>query len=198
VTHIRSSQAAPPTKRATDWRASAACREEDPELFHPIGTSTAALQDTEQARAICRRCPVVADCLDYALNAPVHDGIFGGLTEKERAKIRRAKARRASTPVLAQRAAVARRPPTRPRTLQSIYDENTTLLRGDHYVWTGTAEIRFKGRKYTPHRLAFTLDRGHYAEGKVQPGCGVPGCVTGRHLTDGAERAARPSARATA
>ncbi len=178
---------------AVDWRAAGLCITEDPELFHPVGTSTAALRDTAMAKAICNRCPSIADCLDHALNTPVHDGIWGGLTEKERASIRRARARGASEPVLAKRAAAARRPPSKPRTLQSIYDESTTLLREDHYAWTGPTEIRFKCRKYTPKQLAFTLDRGRYPIGKVLPECGVPKCATGRHLMDQVERAARPA-----
>lgn len=192
MTHIR---AAAPNNLApaVDWRAAGLCVNEDPELFHPVGTSTAALRDTKTAKAICNRCPSIADCLAHALDTPVHDGIWGGLTEKERAAIRRAKVRGISEAVLAKRAADARRPPGKPRTLQSIYDESTTLLREDHYAWTGPTEIRFKCRKYTPKQLAFTLDRGRYPEGKVLAECGVPRCVTGRHLMDQAERAARPA-----
>lgn len=179
---------------AVDWRAAGLCVNEDPELFHPVGTSAAALKDTAQAKAICNRCPSVADCLTYALDTPVHDGIWGGLTEKERASILRARTRRNLTAeAIAARAAAARRPPRKPRTLQSIYDESTTLLREDHYAWTGPTEIRFKGRKYSPKQLSFTLDRGHFPEGKVLTDCGVPRCATGRHLTDQAERAARPA-----
>ena len=178
---------------AVDWRAASLCRTEDPELFHPVGTTAAALSATEQAKAICRRCPSIAACLDHALTTPVHEGIWGGLTEKERRAILRAKARGTSVPVLAQRTVAARRPPKKPRTLQSIYDESTTLLREDHYAWTGPTEICFKGRKYSPKQLAFTLDRGRYPEGKVLPDCGVPRCATGRHLMDGADRAARPA-----
>ena len=184
---------------AVDWRAAGLCITEDPELFHPVGTTAAALRDTATAKAICNRCPSIADCLDHALTTPVHDGIWGGLTEKERAAIRRAKVRGIDEAVLAERTAAARRPPKPPRTLQSIYDENTALLTEDHYTWTGLAEINFKGRKYSPKQLAFTLDRGRHPDGKVLADCGVPGCVTGRHLMDGAERAARPAkARASA
>lgn len=178
---------------AVDWRAAGLCLTEDPELFHPVGTTAAALRDTAIAKAICNRCPSIAACLAHALNTPVHDGIWGGLAEKERRSILRARARGASEPVLAERAAAARRPPKPPRTLQSIYDENTALLTEDHYTWTGLAEIKFEGRKYSPKQLAFTLDRGRYPDGKVLADCGVPGCVTGRHLMDGAERAARPA-----
>ena len=38
-----------------DWRDHAACRHEDPDLFHPIGTSGPTLMQTEEAKAVCRR-----------------------------------------------------------------------------------------------------------------------------------------------
>ena len=42
-----------------DWRHRAACRDEDPELFFPIGNTGPALLQIEEARAVCRRCEVV-------------------------------------------------------------------------------------------------------------------------------------------
>ena len=44
---------------AMDWRHRALCRDEDPELFFPIGTTGPALVQIEQAKAVCQRCPVV-------------------------------------------------------------------------------------------------------------------------------------------
>lgn len=179
----------PDTKRAADWRDTALCAAEDPELFHPVGTSTAALQDTEQAKAICRRCPSVTDCLDHALNTPVRDGIWGGLTEKERRSILRARARGLDEAAAAARIEAARQPPKPPRTMQSVFDESTTRLHGGHLAWTGLTEVKFGGRKYSPKQLAFTLDRGHFPDGRVLVDCGVAECVLARHLTDWAERA---------
>lgn len=184
----------PDTEPAVDWRAAGLCLTEDPNTFSPVGTTAAALRTIAKAKAICGRCPSITACLSHALDTPVRDGIWGGLTEKERASILRAKARGTSAPVLAKRTAAARRPPKLPRTLRSIYDENTIHLCDDHYVWTGRPEIRFKGRKYSPKQLAFTLDRGRYPEGKTLPDCGLQRCVTGRHLMDAADRAARPKA----
>ena len=40
-----------------DWRHRALCRDEDPELFFPIGTTGPAVVQIEQAKAVCRRCP---------------------------------------------------------------------------------------------------------------------------------------------
>ncbi|NBU30017.1 MAG: WhiB family transcriptional regulator, partial [Actinobacteria bacterium] len=50
-----------------DWRHDAACRDADPELFFPIGNTGPALGQIEQAKAICRTCSVMDDCLRWAL-----------------------------------------------------------------------------------------------------------------------------------
>ena len=71
------------------WRAEALCRDTDPELFFPIGTTGAALVQIEQARAVCRQCPVQADCLDFALTTNQDSGIWGGTSEEERRVLRR-------------------------------------------------------------------------------------------------------------
>ena len=72
---------APP--RADDWRHRSACRDEDPELFFPVGNSGPALVQAEQAKAVCRRCPVVNACLSWALGN-ADDGVWGGMSEEER------------------------------------------------------------------------------------------------------------------
>jgi WhiB family redox-sensing transcriptional regulator len=76
------------------WRSQALCRDTDPDLFFPIGTTGAALVQIEQARAVCRQCPVQADCLDYALNTNQDSGIWGGTSEEERRTLRREHAAR--------------------------------------------------------------------------------------------------------
>lgn len=69
------------------WRARAACRGADTNLFFPErGESTAA------AKAVCAGCPVASECLDYALDTLEHHGIWGGLSERERRKVRRQRA----------------------------------------------------------------------------------------------------------
>ncbi|MGY3200173.1 WhiB family transcriptional regulator [Streptomyces sp. TE5632] len=79
-----------------DWRTRAACRDEDPDLFFPIGTSGPALLQTEQAKAVCRRCPVREQCLDWAMDSGQSLGVWGGTSETERRALkRRLKARRA-------------------------------------------------------------------------------------------------------
>lgn len=66
------------------WREYAACRNQDPEIFFPVGSSGPALEEIEMAKSICHRCPVREQCLDYALRTGQDYGIWGGLTEDER------------------------------------------------------------------------------------------------------------------
>lgn len=73
----------------SEWRDLAACREEDPELFFPIGTGPAADAQVERAKAVCQRCPVAEHCLAYALSSGQDAGIWGGHTEEERRALRR-------------------------------------------------------------------------------------------------------------
>ena len=79
-----------------DWRNSAACRTEDPDLFFPIGTSGPALLQTEQAKAVCRRCPVREQCLQWALRTGQSTGVWGGTSEEERRALKRRTAARRS------------------------------------------------------------------------------------------------------
>ena len=44
-----------------DWRHRAICRDEDPELFFPIGNTGPALLQIEQAKMVCRRCPIAME-----------------------------------------------------------------------------------------------------------------------------------------
>ena len=59
-----------------DWRHRAACREEDPELFFPIGTTGPAILQVETAKQVCQRCDVSGDCLEWAIETgqevPLH------------------------------------------------------------------------------------------------------------------------------
>ena len=49
-----------------DWRDRAACLDEDPELFFPIGNTGPAILQIEEAKAVCRRCEVIDTCLKWA------------------------------------------------------------------------------------------------------------------------------------
>jgi WhiB family redox-sensing transcriptional regulator len=77
-----------------DWRQRAACLDEDPELFFPVGTTGIALDQVEKAKQVCRRCEVTEPCLDWALETNQDAGIWGGLSEDERRTLRRSRLRR--------------------------------------------------------------------------------------------------------
>src|SRR4030081_88518 len=83
-----------------DWRHRAACRDEDPELFFPIGTSGPAVLQVEQAKAVCRRCSVVDDCLQWALETGQDAGVWGGMSEEERRAVKRRGGLRVRAPSL--------------------------------------------------------------------------------------------------
>jgi WhiB family redox-sensing transcriptional regulator len=72
-----------------DWRHLAACREEDPELFFPIGTTGPAVLQIEEAKAVCRSCSVIDDCLSWALESGQDSGVWGGMSEDERFALKR-------------------------------------------------------------------------------------------------------------
>ena len=64
------------------WRQRAACRGVDPDTFYP-----SAEEEAEEAKSICRVCPVRESCLEYALANRERDGVWGGATERERRRI---------------------------------------------------------------------------------------------------------------
>ncbi|WP_328344877.1 WhiB family transcriptional regulator [Micromonospora sp. NBC_00421] len=76
-------------ERPRDWRDAAYCRDKDPELHFPVGTSGPALIQTEQAKANCRRCPVKDECLSWALDSGQDHGVWGGMSEDERRAVKR-------------------------------------------------------------------------------------------------------------
>jgi WhiB family redox-sensing transcriptional regulator len=72
-----------------DWQQAAICRQADPELFFPIGTTGAAVAEIQRAKAVCARCPVQRPCLTYALATRQEFGIWGGRDEDERRLLHR-------------------------------------------------------------------------------------------------------------
>lgn len=185
---IRTSYAPDTLAPAPDWRRSGACRTEDPDLFFPKGYEGApTLCQIEEAKAVCRRCPVRDACLAYALDNHIGDGIFGGLTDQERASIRRRAQRRNLPPETAAAQTEEARQPRRERTLQTIFEDNTRLS-GGHLAWTGPRKVGFRGKFYTPKQIAFITGRGRKPEGSSRSACGVSSCVLPTHLTDQADR----------
>lgn len=72
-----------------DWRHDAACRDVDPELFFPIGNTGPALLQIEEAKSVCRRCPVSEPCLYWAIDTGQDAGVWGGTSEDERRALKR-------------------------------------------------------------------------------------------------------------
>jgi WhiB family redox-sensing transcriptional regulator len=77
-----------------DWRLRAACKDQDPELFFPVSEKGPGARQAHRATAVCARCPVRSECLEYALDNGLDHGIFGGTTESERRTLRRAQTAR--------------------------------------------------------------------------------------------------------
>ena len=76
----------------SSWRRNASCKDTDPELFFPIGTTGQALIQITEAKVVCDECAVRGKCLDFALETNQDWGIWGGMSEDERREIRRRRA----------------------------------------------------------------------------------------------------------
>ena len=66
------------------WQERALCAQTDPEAFFPEKGGS-----TREAKKVCTQCEVRAECLDYALAHDERFGIWGGLSERERRKLKR-------------------------------------------------------------------------------------------------------------
>lgn len=78
-----------------DWHEFANCLGVDPDLFFPERGAS-----TREAKEVCRGCVVREECLEFALTNGEKFGIWGGMSERERRRLRRARS-------LAARAAAA-------------------------------------------------------------------------------------------
>jgi WhiB family redox-sensing transcriptional regulator len=67
-----------------EWKEKAACRNLDTSLFFPDSEA-----DAGPAKEVCAGCPVREQCLQFALDTRQRDGVWGGMTETERRRIRR-------------------------------------------------------------------------------------------------------------
>ena len=75
------------TDEDSGWQLAANCLSVDPDLFFPERGAS-----TKEAKAVCQGCEVRNDCLEYALANGEKFGIWGGLSERERRRIRRQRA----------------------------------------------------------------------------------------------------------
>jgi WhiB family redox-sensing transcriptional regulator len=87
---VRVSEVLIPLAHGTDdgeelgWQERALCAQTDPEAFFPEKGGS-----TREAKKVCRACEVRAECLEYALQHDERFGIWGGLSERERRKLKR-------------------------------------------------------------------------------------------------------------
>jgi WhiB family redox-sensing transcriptional regulator len=73
----------------TEWRDVAACRDSEPSLFFPIGSTGPAIDQIAAAKQICSLCSVQEECLQYALESNQESGVWGGYAEDERRRLRK-------------------------------------------------------------------------------------------------------------
>ena len=78
---------ADPAVSEPDWHDQANCLGVDPDLFFPERGAS-----TREAKEVCRGCVVRLECLEYALSNGEKFGIWGGLSERERRRLRRQRA----------------------------------------------------------------------------------------------------------
>jgi len=84
-------------RAAADWREASACQRADPDLFFPIAMTGHGQEQIAKAKAICARCSVRQECLEFAqAHDPLH-GIWGGTTPEDRQRARRRAQRAART-----------------------------------------------------------------------------------------------------
>ena len=75
---------AAPITEERPWVVFSACRDKDSDLFFPESRGA-----EKQALSICATCPVQIECLEYALEADIRFGIWGGMNEKQRRRLAR-------------------------------------------------------------------------------------------------------------
>ncbi len=71
-----------------EWWPRAGCRGMDPNLFFADDD-----ESITAAKAVCRTCPVSDECLEYAMRGRIDHGVWGGMTDAERRRLRRSRAR---------------------------------------------------------------------------------------------------------
>jgi WhiB family transcriptional regulator, redox-sensing transcriptional regulator len=80
-----------PQTATADWRADAACREVDIEVFFAVDEAS-----QQEALAICETCPVRVECLEHAIASREHYGVWGGMREQDRKRLVRSRRRNAA------------------------------------------------------------------------------------------------------
>jgi WhiB family redox-sensing transcriptional regulator len=79
----------PQTIGMLTWLDNAGCRGLDTELFFPAGPKGPGRRQADEAKAVCKTCPVRRQCGSWALATAQEYGIWGGMDEEERVRARR-------------------------------------------------------------------------------------------------------------
>jgi len=77
---------------ATEWRSRGACLTADPDLFFPISQVGPGRLQISQAKAVCGKCAVREECLSFALEMGLAEGVWGGTSPEERRRLSRSRA----------------------------------------------------------------------------------------------------------
>lgn len=75
-----------PAEHASGWRERALCAQTGPDFFFPVPGGS-----TREAKQVCRACEERVECLEYALENDERFGVWGGLSEKERRRLRKSR-----------------------------------------------------------------------------------------------------------
>lgn len=148
---------------ARNWRTAAACQTEDPEIFFPIGHSPQAIAQEAEAKKVCRRCPVIERCLQWALETGQEAGVWGGLAEDDRRALKRKPVRPVDIP----------EPAPRSKSHSHRYPGYATAV--DGILGTRLDEVRaLAGRGASVHEMASVLGSNMSTVRKVLERVGQP------------------------
>ncbi|MFF7610714.1 WhiB family transcriptional regulator [Streptomyces lavendulae] len=188
TTAIRPNRAPDTIARAQDWRDSALCRRTakvDKEGFFPVGVGPAALAATDQAKGFCGLCPVRMECAQWALSRGLEHGIWGGLDEIQRRRLRRKHtAAELADPAALDRIVQAEWKARADDALVEAYLTRTAQEEDGHVRWLAKRELSVRGRTFNPAQLAFEVGYGRCPQGAVKAQCGRRACVAAEHLAD--------------
>ncbi|NUS76742.1 MAG: WhiB family transcriptional regulator [Streptomyces sp.] len=148
-------------------------------MWFPKGTDAASMADEQEAKETCRHCPVMETCRQWALETRQEHGVWGGLTERDRASIRRyGRVPKKRVPV---------------QVFASIEDAYRSLTEkaGGHVLWCGGREVVIGSTRMSPNQVAWRATRSVAPVGRIHKGCEHGRCV--RHLVDQAMRDAHAS-----
>ena len=74
------------TNAIPEWVDDALCAQTDPDAFYP--EKGAGKAEHDKAKHVCAKCPVRSDCLEWAISTDERYGIWGGLSERQRRRVK--------------------------------------------------------------------------------------------------------------